>query len=43
VSRKVYRGEWANGKQEGHGVLMSPEGKMLKRGVWANGSFVREE
>src|SRR5258708_2152602 len=31
----VYEGEYANGKRDGHGVLLTPDGKRIE-GAWVN-------
>lgn len=41
-SKKVYRGSWAHGKQEGSGALYNPSGQLLKKGLWREGVFEKE-
>lgn len=42
-SRKVYEGEWVDGKQEGWGVLFDQSGATLKKGKWREGVFLSDD
>ena len=35
----VYEGEYANGKRNGHGVLITPDGKRVE-GAWVNDKLI---
>jgi hypothetical protein len=38
----IYIGEWEQDKPHGFGVEFTQDGKVLKKGKWANGSYVSE-
>lgn len=41
VSGNYYEGDWMNGKMEGEGIMYDKEGKVLKDGIWKNGTYVQ--
>lgn len=38
-----YIGQWKESKQNGNGVLVSGEGKILSSGIWKEGEFTNEK
>jgi hypothetical protein len=39
-SKKIYRGDWYNGKQSGKGELIDRSGDIIKKGFWKDGSYI---
>jgi len=39
---KLYNGQWSKNKMNGHGILTTPDNKVIV-GVWTNGEFLRLE
>jgi antitoxin component YwqK of YwqJK toxin-antitoxin module len=38
-SGKYYKGEWSNGKKEGFGKILGPDGKLIQKGIYRNDIF----
>ena len=41
VSGDQYVGEWKSGNKDGLGIYYAADGKVLRKGLWANNEFVR--
>lgn len=43
ASLNVYEGDWANGKIEGKGVIVDNSGTVVRKGIWKDGVYFKEE